>query len=71
MAPSLDIVESRTKINSYSKFFGWIYHVLEPVGHLKKIPKKKLDIDVEHMFAASFANNRSLRDATDFHRGPS
>ena len=71
MATSLVIVESSTKAKTLKKYLGRNYEVLASVGHLKDLPKSKLDIDLEHNFDGSVVKNRFLRYATGFHVGPS
>ena len=71
MAQSLVIVESPTKAKALSKYLGRNYQVLASVGHLKKLPKSKLVIDLKHDVAGSAAKNRFARDTTGFHVGPS
>jgi len=71
MPKSLVSVESPTKAETLSKYFGRNDQALASVGHLKGVPKSKLGIDLEHSLEGSVAKNRFARYATGFHVGPS
>ena len=60
MPKSLVIVESLTKAETLSKYFGCNDQALASVGHLKGLPKRKLGIDLEHNFEGSVAKKIDL-----------
>ena len=47
-AQSLLIVESPSKAKTISKYLDGEYEVLACVGHVKDLPKKALNIDIEN-----------------------
>jgi DNA topoisomerase-1 len=51
---SLVIVESPKKARSINKFLGSGYVVKASMGHVRDLPKRKLGLDVEHGYAASY-----------------
>lgn len=71
MPKSLVIVESPTKAETLSKYFGYNDQASASVGHLKGVPKSNLGIDLEHNFGDSVAKNRFVRYARGFQVGPS
>jgi DNA topoisomerase-1 len=51
---SLVIVESPKKAKSINKFLGSAFVVKASMGHVRDLPKKRLGLDVEHDYAASY-----------------
>src|SRR5271155_1127959 len=50
MAKSLVIVESPTKAKTIGKYLGKQFVVKASLGHVKDLPKKDLNVDVDHNF---------------------
>ena len=57
MAKSL-VVESPAKAKTINKYLGPGFIVEASVGHIKDLPKSKLGIDMEYMFAPSYTTVR-------------
>src|SRR5579859_1130339 len=57
MAKNLVIVESPAKAKTIEKFLGKDYTVKSSFGHIRDLPKKGLNIDIEHGFAPTYAIN--------------
>ena len=60
MARSLVIVESPTKAETLSKYFGCNDQASASVGHLKGVPKGNPGIDLEHNFGDSMSQKIDL-----------
>lgn len=54
MTKNLVIVESPAKAKTISKFLGRDYEVKSSFGHIRDLPKKGLNIDVEHNFEPKY-----------------
>jgi len=54
MAKNLVIVESPAKARTIEKFLGKDYEVKSSFGHIRDLPKKGLNIDIEHDFAPKY-----------------
>ena len=54
MAKNLVIVESPAKAKTIEKFLGKDYEVESSFGHIRDLPKKGLNIDLEHDFAPHY-----------------
>lgn len=54
MAKNLVIVESPAKAKTIEKFLGKDYVVKSSFGHIRDLPKKGLNIDIEHDFAPKY-----------------
>ena len=54
MAKNLVIVESPAKAKTIEKFLGKDYIVRSSFGHIRDLPKKGLNIDLEHDFAPKY-----------------
>ncbi|MEI9913582.1 MAG: type I DNA topoisomerase [Candidatus Saccharibacteria bacterium] len=54
MAKNLVIVESPAKARTIAKFLGSDYEVESSFGHIRDLPKKGLNIDVENNFKPSY-----------------
>ncbi len=54
MAKNLVIVESPAKARTIEKFLGKDYSVKSSFGHIRDLPKKGLNIDIEHDFAPKY-----------------
>jgi DNA topoisomerase-1 len=54
MAKNLVIVESPAKAKTIEKFLGKDYQVRSSFGHIRDLPKKGLNIDIEHNFAPKY-----------------
>jgi DNA topoisomerase-1 len=54
MAKNLVIVESPAKAKTISKFLGKDYSVMSSFGHIRDLPKKGLNIDIEHDFTPTY-----------------
>ncbi len=54
MAKNLVIVESPAKAKTIEKFLGKDYAVKSSFGHIRDLPKKGLNIDIEHNFAPKY-----------------
>lgn len=54
MAKNLVIVESPAKARTIEKFLGKDYQVKSSFGHIRDLPKKGLNIDIEHDFAPKY-----------------
>jgi DNA topoisomerase-1 len=57
MAKNLVIVESPAKARTIEKFLGKDYTVRSSFGHIRDLPKKGLNIDLEHDFAPKYEIN--------------
>jgi DNA topoisomerase-1 len=57
MPKNLVIVESPAKAKTIEKYLGKDYIVRSSFGHIRDLPKKGLNIDVEHDFAPTYAIN--------------
>jgi len=57
MSKNLVIVESPAKAKTIEKYLGKDYSVKSSFGHIRDLPKKGLNIDVEHEFAPSYEIN--------------
>jgi len=55
MAKNLVIVESPAKAKTIEKFLGKDYTVRSSFGHIRDLPKKGLNIDIEHNFEPTYA----------------
>lgn len=54
MAKNLVIVESPAKARTIARFLGKDYEVQSSFGHIRDLPKKGLNIDIEHNFAPRY-----------------
>ncbi|MBS1518703.1 MAG: type I DNA topoisomerase [Bacteroidetes bacterium] len=54
MKKSLVIVESPSKAKTINKYLGKDYIVEATVGHIKDLPKSKMNVDLENDFTATF-----------------
>ena len=54
MAKNLVIVESPAKAKTIEKFLGKDYMVKSSFGHIRDLPKKGLNIDIENNFAPNY-----------------
>lgn len=54
MAKNLVIVESPAKAKTIEKFLGKEYQVKSSFGHIRDLPKKGLNIDLEHNFEPKY-----------------
>jgi len=54
MAKNLVIVESPAKAKTIERFLGKDYTVKSSFGHIRDLPKKGLNIDIEHDFAPKY-----------------
>jgi DNA topoisomerase-1 len=54
MPKNLVIVESPAKAKTIEKFLGQDYQVRSSFGHIRDLPKKGLNIDIEHGFAPKY-----------------
>src|ERR1700722_11350510 len=54
MSKNLVIVESPAKAKTIEKFLGKDYVVKSSFGHIRDLPKKGLNIDIEHDFAPKY-----------------
>lgn len=57
MAKNLVIVESPAKAKTIEKFLGKDYVVKSSFGHIRDLPKKGLNIDIENNFKPTYAVN--------------
>lgn len=57
MSKNLVIVESPAKAKTIEKYLGKDYSVKSSFGHIRDLPKKGLNIDIEHGFAPSYEIN--------------
>jgi DNA topoisomerase-1 len=55
MAKNLVIVESPAKARTIEKFLGKDYIVKSSFGHIRDLPKKGINIDIENNFAPTYA----------------
>ena len=55
MTKNLVIVESPAKAKTIEKFLGKDYTVKSSFGHIRDLPKKGLNIDIEHDFKPTYA----------------
>ena len=56
-AKNLVIVESPAKAKTIEKYLGRDYTVKSSMGHIRDLPKKGLNIDIEHNFEPTYAIN--------------
>jgi len=61
MAKNLVIVESPAKARTIGQFLGKDYTVKSSYGHVRDLPKKGLNIDIEKNFAPTYAVNADKR----------
>src|SRR5882757_6901814 len=61
MAKNLVIVESPAKAKTIAQFLGKDYTVKSSFGHIRDLPKKGLNIDIEKNFAPTYALNPDKR----------
>src|SRR6185312_15220854 len=54
MAKNLVIVESPAKARTIERYLGKDYEVKSSFGHIRDLPKKGLNIDLEHGFAPKY-----------------
>ncbi len=54
MAKNLVIVESPAKAKTIEKYLGKDYQVKSSFGHIRDLPKKGLNIDIEHNFKPTY-----------------
>ena len=57
MSKNLVIVESPAKAKTIEKYLGKDYSVKSSFGHIRDLPKKGMNIDIEHNFAPSYEIN--------------
>jgi DNA topoisomerase-1 len=57
MSKNLVIVESPAKAKTIEKFLGKDFTVKSSFGHIRDLPKKGLNIDIEHDFAPTYEVN--------------
>lgn len=57
MSKNLVIVESPAKAKTIAKYLGQGYTVKSSFGHIRDLPKKGLNIDIEHGFAPQYETN--------------
>src|SRR5882672_3209810 len=57
MSKNLVIVESPAKAKTIEKYLGKDYTVKSSFGHIRDLPKKGLNIDIEHDFAPTYEIN--------------
>lgn len=62
MSKYLFIVESPGKIHKIQGFLGSDYRVLASVGHVREIPKKGLNIDVDNSFEPTYEISHDKKD---------
>ncbi len=62
MAKPLVIVESPAKARTIEGFLGGEFTVLASMGHIRDLPAKGLNVDVEHDFAVEYEVHASKRD---------
>ena len=62
MPKPLVIVESPAKARTIAGFLGDDYHVESSVGHIRDLPSKGLNIDVDHHFTPTYEVNASKKD---------
>jgi DNA topoisomerase-1 len=55
MPKNLVIVESPAKAKTIGQYLGKDYQVKSSFGHIRDLPKKGLNIDIEHNFAPTYA----------------
>ncbi len=76
MSKNLVIVESPAKAKTIEKYLGKDYTVKSSFGHIRDLPKKGMNIDIEHNFAPNYEINsdkkkvvaelrREAKEATD------
>ena len=61
MAKNLVIVESPAKARTIAQFLGRDYTVKSSFGHIRDLPKKGLNIDIENGFAPTYALSTDKR----------
>ncbi len=57
MSKNLVIVESPAKAKTIEKYLGKDYSVKSSFGHIRDLPKKGMNIDIEHNFTPSYEIN--------------
>jgi DNA topoisomerase-1 len=57
MSKNLVIVESPAKAKTIEKYLGSDYTVKSSFGHIRDLPKKGLNIDIEHDFKPTYEIN--------------
>lgn len=57
MSKNLVIVESPAKAKTIEKYLGKDYTVKSSFGHIRDLPKKGMNIDIEHNFAPNYEIN--------------
>jgi DNA topoisomerase-1 len=57
MSKNLVIVESPAKAKTIEKYLGKDYTVKSSFGHIRDLPKKGLNIDIEHNFEPTYEVN--------------
>ena len=57
MSKNLVIVESPAKAKTIEKYLGKEYSVKSSFGHIRDLPKKGINIDIEHNFAPTYEIN--------------
>jgi DNA topoisomerase-1 len=62
MAKPLVIVESPAKARTIEGFLGGEFTVLASMGHIRDLPAKGLNVDVDHDFAVEYEVHASKRD---------
>ncbi|MFZ6004123.1 MAG: type I DNA topoisomerase [Actinomycetota bacterium] len=62
MAKPLVIVESPAKARTIEGFLGGDFTVLASMGHIRDLPAKGLNVDVEHDFAVEYEVHASKKD---------
>src|SRR5436190_9420938 len=62
MAKPLVIVESPAKARTIEGFLGGDFTVLASMGHIRDLPAKGLNVDVDHDFAVEYEVNTGKKD---------
>ena len=62
MAKPLVIVETPAKARTIEGFLGGDFTVLASMGHIRDLPAKGLNVDVEHDFAVEYEVHASKKD---------
>src|SRR5580692_10243543 len=61
MAKNLVIVESPAKAKTIGQYLGRDYTVKSSFGHIRDLPKKGLNIDIEHDFEPKYEVSQDKR----------